>query len=767
MTPEGLTALPQSSIRRSSCRGRAPAPRVPSSPAKSTSVVPEVRWDSMQSQRACSCALSSCALGSRRSASRRGQRVPRAPSFVFTRTVYSIFEAAQCRGCHADDGVASATRLHFPDPNASPDEIEAFGITLAVLVDRTDPASIAADQQADQPRASHRRRSHPARVIRGSRRSREWVRHLAGASRRGGRRGARAASRGTRDRRHRDQLLPAADAQPVQQHGSRSARRLQPAGGSVSARGFRQRLQEPAAHAGHAAAAGRGLQRRGARSWRSTRSAPATSTGWCRANLRRLATRSAAISSFGHSACRAFRRPLTDAELRRYARARSSAQAAKTGQFLDGARVVVEAMLQSPKFLFHVEAGADRPVPRLRDRQPALVLPLGHDAGPRSVRGGGQRRAAIRRRSRARSRRRMLDQPPARQAVDEFFAQWLRFDRALGSVKDRRRYPEFTPELAAMMVQETRMLLGQPRVERRQFHGGVHRRLQLPECRISRASTACRRPPGEFERVRFPAGSHRVRPARPRIVSGVERRTGRNVADRARHFHPRAAALPARAESAARREHAGAGADDRAAAAAAAAHAGARRESDVRELPPPRWIRSASAWKTTTRSARWRDQEAIEFEIRSAGHGRRARRWSCRLTATGEIAGLANSRVLRAANRSDACSPTAAPARNASSNRCSATRSAVSETPADRESHQDARCRVSRVGIQVQGTADRAGRGRRSSSRSLETAMHGSQPCPQQETAMPLSRRRFLRNMSMTGAADSRRAAAARGHVQS
>src|SRR5437867_262716 len=58
----------------------------------------------------------------------------------FTRTIYPIFEAAQCRGCHADDGVASATRLHFPEPNASPDEIDAFGITLAVLVDRTDPA---------------------------------------------------------------------------------------------------------------------------------------------------------------------------------------------------------------------------------------------------------------------------------------------------------------------------------------------------------------------------------------------------------------------------------------------------------------------------------------------------------------------------------------------------------------------------------------------------------------------------------------------------
>src|SRR5262249_26278377 len=67
-------------------------------------------------------------------------RQPQSTPLSFSRTVFPIFEAAQCRGCHADDGVASATRLHFPEPNASPDDIEAFGLTLAVLVDRADPA---------------------------------------------------------------------------------------------------------------------------------------------------------------------------------------------------------------------------------------------------------------------------------------------------------------------------------------------------------------------------------------------------------------------------------------------------------------------------------------------------------------------------------------------------------------------------------------------------------------------------------------------------
>src|SRR5437773_9120504 len=55
---------------------------------------------------------------------------------------------------------------------------------------------------------------------------------------------------------------------------------------------------------------------------------------------------------------RAFRRPLRKGELQRYTTA-FAAQARETGKFLDGARAVVEAMLQSPKFLFHVEAGPD------------------------------------------------------------------------------------------------------------------------------------------------------------------------------------------------------------------------------------------------------------------------------------------------------------------------------------------------------------------------------------------------------------------------
>src|SRR5260370_39446079 len=54
------------------------------------------------------------------------------PAFFATK-LYPILEAAQCRGCHAEDGVASATRLHFPESDAGRDRVQAFGLSLVSL----------------------------------------------------------------------------------------------------------------------------------------------------------------------------------------------------------------------------------------------------------------------------------------------------------------------------------------------------------------------------------------------------------------------------------------------------------------------------------------------------------------------------------------------------------------------------------------------------------------------------------------------------------
>jgi hypothetical protein len=105
--------------------------------------------------------------------------------------------------------------------------------------------------------------------------------------------------------------------------------------------------------------------------------------------------------------------------------------------------------------------------------------------------------------------REMLAQPAAREAVDEFFSEWLRFDRVLGSVKDRRRYPEFTPELAAMMVQETRMLLANLVWNDGNFMEAFTAGYSFLNSDLARLY-GVDAPAGEFELVKFPATSRRA-----------------------------------------------------------------------------------------------------------------------------------------------------------------------------------------------------------------------------------------------------------------
>ena len=150
--------------------------------------------------------------------------------------------------------------------------------------------------------------------------------------------------------------------------------------------------------------------------------------------------------SFG---ARAFRRPLTDAESRRYA-GLLIAEATRTGDFIKGAQTAVEALLQSPKFLFRVEQGgaydtASRLSYFLWETMPDAELIQAAASGKLATAAGID--AAV---------RRMVDDARTRVAADEFVAQWLRFDLLLNSVKDRRLFPQFNEELAVAMAEETR-----------------------------------------------------------------------------------------------------------------------------------------------------------------------------------------------------------------------------------------------------------------------------------------------------------------------
>src|SRR6185436_15878958 len=55
-----------------------------------------------------------------------------------------------------------------------------------------------------------------------------------------------------------------------------------------------------------------------------------------------------------------FRRPLTEDETRLYLRLFQQ-EASRTSDFFGGARIIIEAMLQSPHFLFRIERGRGGP----------------------------------------------------------------------------------------------------------------------------------------------------------------------------------------------------------------------------------------------------------------------------------------------------------------------------------------------------------------------------------------------------------------------
>ena len=156
------------------------------------------------------------------------------------------------------------------------------------------------------------------------------------------------------------------------------------------------------------------------------------------------------VRSFG---ARAFRRPVTDPEVRRYT-AVLAKELKRTGDFLSSAQLVIEAMLQSPKFLFRVEGGsnpydvASRLSYFVWDTMPDENLFRAAASGELASRAGVDK--AI---------QRMITDARARHALDEFASQWLRFDLAQSAVRDRSLYPQFSPELAVAMTEETRRLI--------------------------------------------------------------------------------------------------------------------------------------------------------------------------------------------------------------------------------------------------------------------------------------------------------------------
>jgi hypothetical protein len=417
----------------------------------------------------------------------------------FSKSVYPVFEEAGCRGCHNADGVASATRLQFPEQSAPPDRIEAFGNSLVILVDRKSPENSLLFRKPTA-RIAH---AGGQRIKPGSPEEvalRAWIDHLVQlqgddlakalryreeeASGRGAKRTEVALRRLTHSQYNHtvrdllgDRSLPANQFPPEDYvNGFKNqyvAQSLSPLLEDAYS-GAAEKLARAAFHKGD-----------------SHHLIPCSPSDACRGEF---------IRTFG---LKAFRRPLTDLEIRRY-----DALFRKQADFVAGAQVVIEAMLQSPNFLFHLEstakpqwkayATANRLSYSLWDTMPDDALMASASRGELDTPEGV-----------ARAARRMIEDPKAHEALDEFTSQWLRFDRVLTTTKERRAFPQFTPDTALAMTFEARTFLSDLVWNNRNFTELFTAPYGYPNGDLARIYNV--EPPAtDFEKVMFPASSERA-----------------------------------------------------------------------------------------------------------------------------------------------------------------------------------------------------------------------------------------------------------------
>lgn len=113
------------------------------------------------------------------SVSASGENTVTDPSF-FAEHLYPILEKAQCRMCHNDNGVASATRLQFPPEDANGQEVTTFGLRLKRLVNPTDPGqSLLFRKPTNRIQHTGGERIHPGSAE--EKTLRAWVEYLASA----------------------------------------------------------------------------------------------------------------------------------------------------------------------------------------------------------------------------------------------------------------------------------------------------------------------------------------------------------------------------------------------------------------------------------------------------------------------------------------------------------------------------------------------------------------------------------------------------------
>ncbi len=425
-----------------------------------------------------------------------------AQQLSFTERIYPILERAGCRNCHNAEGVASATRLHFPDEDAPKARVEAFGKSLAELVDRQNPGNSILLMKPTL-RTAH---TGGERIRKGSQEEAaliSWIGYLAKLSNTElaealGYRKEEAGGYGVAPKVVLRRLTHSQYNNTVRdllKDTSNPASQFPP---EDYVNGFKNQYQalsvSPILTEGYSRAAERlaaGAFRRGDSRGLIPCQAASDDDAGCRTRF---------IQTFGR---RAFRRPLDAQEV-----AWHEAIFKTEKKFLDGAQAVIETMLQSPAFIFWLEetpnpkwqpyAKASRLSYFLWDTAPDDALLDSAARGDLNTPEGMERVA-----------RRMLDDPRARDGIDEFVSEWLRFDRVLSASRERRLYPLFSRELAKAMTEESRRFIGDLVWNGRNFMGAFTANYSFINSDLA-AVYKVPPPARDFQRVEFPAESERA-----------------------------------------------------------------------------------------------------------------------------------------------------------------------------------------------------------------------------------------------------------------
>ena len=366
---------------------------------------------------------------------------------LFTEKLYPVFENAQCRLCHNDNGVASGTRLRFPAEKAPAAEVEQFGLRLRAFVN-SNKLEESLLLQKPTNRIAH---TGGERIRKGSDEEKllhSWVTYLSS--------------------------LPAAPASSntARKTGPQITRRLTHSQYNNTVRDLLGDESKPASkfptedfvHGFTNQAEGQGmspllseaynraaekLARNAFRGGDGNRLIPCKPAGPADAACRdRFVTRVRTSSFpplFAAGRGRALRQTLRNGSKphERFSERRSSRCRGDAPE----SELPVSSWSPAPMRAQRQYAVANRLSYFLWDTMPDKILLQAAAAGQLSTK--AQVRTQI---------ERLLASPQAKTAMEEFLAQWLRYDRLRSAFREVRLYPEFSSELVSSMLEESRRL---------------------------------------------------------------------------------------------------------------------------------------------------------------------------------------------------------------------------------------------------------------------------------------------------------------------